>query len=73
MTVQQYRQQFNIFMERVGKRYAALEENEKNMLRKLARSPEGIVLAKVLGDEFMSKFNLGQPTEETKRRGLASR
>jgi hypothetical protein len=43
------------------------------MLRKLARSPEGIVLAKVLGDEFMSKFNLGQPTEEPKKRGLASR
>jgi len=73
MTVQQYRQQFNIFMERVSKRYQALEEDEKNILRKLIRTREGQILAKVLGPNFMEKFKLGPVKEEPKKRGLASR
>jgi hypothetical protein len=58
----------------VQQRYRDIPEEEKNILRKLIRSKEGQIIAKVLGPNFMEKFKLGPVKEEPKKkRGLASR
>jgi len=57
----------------VQQRYRDIPEEEKNILRKLIRTREGQILAKVLGPNFMEKFKLGPVKEEPKKRGLASR
>jgi hypothetical protein len=57
----------------VKQRYRDIPEEEKNILRKLIRTREGQILAKVLGPNFMEKFKLGPVKEEPKKRGLASR
>tara|TARA_E500000178_G_scaffold328196_1_gene357939 strand:- start:1155 stop:1364 length:210 start_codon:yes stop_codon:yes gene_type:complete len=58
----------------VQQRYRDISEEEKNILRKLIRTREGQILAKVLGPNFMEKFKLGPVKEELKKkRGLASR
>tara|TARA_R110002012_G_scaffold261278_1_gene443117 strand:+ start:1313 stop:1522 length:210 start_codon:yes stop_codon:yes gene_type:complete len=58
----------------VEQRYRDISEREKNILRRLIRSEEGQILAKVLGPNFMAKFRLGPVTEEPRRkRGLAAR
>ena len=58
----------------VQQRYRDISEEEKNALRKLIRTKEGQILAKVLGPNFMEKFKLGPVKEEPKKkRGLAAR
>ena len=58
----------------VQQRYRDIPEEEKNILRKLIRTKEGQILAKVLGPNFMEKFKLGPVKEEPKKkRGLAAR
>ena len=54
-------------------RFAQLSEEDKNIIRSLAGTPEGQVLAKMFGPVIMSDIVFRKPTGQTKRRGLGTR
>ena len=63
------------YLSQVGMRYNKLSEDEKDMIRAMRGTQEGLVLSKVLGNE-MALANLGvkrAPTAKPKRRGLGTR
>jgi len=52
----------------ITENYLSLTEREKEMLRRLSKSPEAAVVVKVLGPEFLQLLNqMAQP-----KRGLAA-
>ena len=61
------------FFQQIRERFNALEEEEKNLIRGLVGTPEGRVLAKILGPDLMAQINLRAPTGAVLRRGLGSR
>ena len=63
------------YLSQVGTRYNKLSEDEKDMLRAMRGTQQGLVLSKVLGNE-LALADLGikrTPTAKPKRRGLATR
>ena len=63
------------YLSQVGSRYNKLSEDEKDMIRAMRGTQEGLILSKVLGNE-MALANLGTkraPTAKPKRRGLGTR
>jgi hypothetical protein len=61
------------FFEQIRDRFRSLDDEEKNLIRALVGTPEGRVLAKVLGPELMAQIRLRTPTGSTPRRGLGTR
>lgn len=59
----------NEYYEAIKKRYLALSDAEKELIRKLIKTKTGVALTKIFGKEFMDRFILLEP----KKRGLASR
>tara|TARA_R100000544_G_C2222551_1_gene58468 strand:- start:81 stop:266 length:186 start_codon:yes stop_codon:yes gene_type:complete len=59
----------NEYYEAIKKRYLALSDAEKELIRKLIKTKTGVALTKIFGKEFMDRFTLLEP----KKRGLASR
>jgi len=63
------------YLSQVGSRYNKLSEDEKDVIRAMRGTEQGLVLSKVLGTE-MALANLGtsNPTKvSAKRRGLGTR
>jgi len=63
------------YLSSVNQRYNTLSEDEKDMLRAMRGTQQGLVLSKVLGNE-LALADLGikrTPTAKPKRRGLATR
>ena len=63
------------YLSQVGSRYNQLSEDEKDVIRAMRGTQQGLVLSKVLGNE-MALADLGvkrKPTAAPKRRGLATR
>ena len=63
------------YLSQVGMRYNKLSDDEKDIIRAMRGTQQGLVLSKVLGSE-MALANLGvkrTPTAKPKRRGLATR
>ena len=63
------------YLSSVNQRYNTLSEDEKDMLRAMRGTQQGLVLSKVLGNE-LALADLGikrTPTATLKRRGLATR
>ena len=63
------------YLQEVGSRYNQLSEDEKDVIRAMRGTQQGLVLSKVLGNE-MALADLGvkrKPTAALKRRGLATR
>lgn len=63
------------YLSQVGSRYNQLSEDEKDVIRSMRGTQQGLVLSKVLGNE-MALANLGTkraPTAKPKRRGLGTR
>lgn len=59
----------------VSARYSKLSEDEKDVVRSIRGTPQGLVLSKILGTD-MALANLGTkktPRTTPKRRGLATR
>jgi|TARA_B100000035_G_C20870039_1_gene495766 hypothetical protein len=54
-------------------RFAQLSEEDKNIIRSLAGTPEGQVLAKMFGPVIMKEIVFRKPTGQTRRRGLGTR
>lgn len=54
-------------------KFAQLSEQEKNIIRSLAGTPEGQVLAKMFGPAIMREIVFRKPTGQTTRRGLGTR
>jgi len=54
-------------------RFAQLSEEDKNIIRSLAGTPEGQVLAKMFGPVIMREIVFRKPTGQTTRRGLGTR
>jgi len=54
-------------------RFAELSEEDKDVIRSLAGTPEGRVLAKMFGPNIMSEIVFRKPARTIKRRGLGSR
>lgn len=61
------------FFQQIRDRFRSLDEDEKDIIRGLVGTPEGRVLAKVLGPELMAQIRLKTPTGSTLRRGLGAR
>lgn len=61
------------FFEQIRDRFRSLDDEEKNLIRGLVGTPEGRVLAKVLGPALMAQIKLRAPTGSTPRRGLGAR
>ena len=61
------------FFQQIRERFNSLVDEEKNLIRGLVGTPEGRVLAKILGPELMAQINLRAPTASVSRRGLGSR
>ena len=61
------------FIKGIKQRYASLSDEEKDIVRSLAGTMEGRVIAKVLGPEIMSQINFRKPIKSVKKRGLATR
>lgn len=61
------------FFQQIRDRFRSLDEDEKDIIRGLVGTPEGRVLAKVLGPELMAQIRLKTPTGSTPRRGLGAR
>jgi hypothetical protein len=59
----------NEYYEAIKRRYFALSEDEKEVLRKLLKSKTGNILGKLFGEEFTKRFSLLEP----KKRGLGTR
>ena len=63
------------YLAQVGVRYNKLSEDEKDLLRSIRGTQQGLVLSKILGNE-LALADLGvkrTPTAMPKRRGLATR
>jgi hypothetical protein len=63
------------YLSSVNQRYNKLSEDEKDMLRAMRGTQQGLVLSKVLGNE-LALADMGRkktPTAAPKRRGLATR
>lgn len=63
------------YLQEVGSRYNQLSEDEKDVIRSMRGTQQGLVLSKVLGNE-MALANLGRkraPTAKPKKRGLGTR
>ena len=63
------------YLSSVNQRYSTLSEDEKDMLRAMRGTQQGLVLSKVLGNE-LALADMGRkrtPTAAPKRRGLATR
>ena len=63
------------YLSSVNQRYRTLSEDEKDMLRAMRGTQQGLVLSKVLGNE-LALADMGRkrtPTAAPKRRGLATR
>jgi len=63
------------YLSQVGARYNKLSEDEKDIVRAMRGTQQGLVLSKVLGNE-LALANLGvkrTPTARPKRRGLGTR
>jgi len=63
------------YLSQVGSRYNKLSENEKDVLRALRGTEQGLVLGKVLGTEI-ALANLGTSNStkvSAKKRGLGTR
>ena len=54
-------------------RFAQLSEEDKNIIRSLAGTPEGQVLAKMFGPVIMREIVFRKPTGQTTRRGSGTR
>ena len=61
------------FFEQIRDRFRSLDDEEKNLIRALVGTPEGRVLAKVLGPELMAQIRLRAPASLTPKRGLGTR
>ena len=61
------------FFQQIRDRFRSLDEDEKDIIRGLVGTPEGRVLAKVLGPELIAQIRLKTPTGSTPRRGLGAR
>jgi|TARA_R110002074_G_scaffold177149_1_gene340765 esterase/lipase len=63
------------YLNEVGNRYKSLSDDEKDVVRSMRGTSQGLVLSKVLGNE-MALADLGVkrvPTARPKKRGLATR
>ena len=63
------------YLAQVGARYNKLSEDEKDIVRAMRGTQQGLVLSKVLGNE-LALADLGvkrTPTARPKRRGLGTR
>lgn len=63
------------YLSQVGSRYNQLSEDEKDVVRAIRGTQQGLVLSKILGNE-LALANLGvrqTPTARPKRRGLGTR
>ena len=68
---------FNQFMTEVANRYDELSEEERDVIRSLRGTEQGMVMAKVLGPE-LAAVDLGAPAapamdQQMKRAGLGAR
>ena len=62
------------FLEIIKQRFRNLEEDEKDIIRKLIGTEEFRVLKKVLGEELFKNITFKQPTRTNiRRRGLGTR
>tara|TARA_S200002703_G_scaffold87837_1_gene75755 strand:- start:545 stop:739 length:195 start_codon:yes stop_codon:yes gene_type:complete len=61
------------FFQQIRDRFRSLDDEEKNLIRALVGTPEGRVLAKVLGPELMAQIRLRAPASLTPKRGLGTR
>ena len=63
------------YLSQVGIRYNKLSEDEKDVVRAMRGTQQGLILSKILGNE-LALADLGvksTPTAMPKRRGLATR
>jgi len=63
------------YLSSVNQRYSKLSEDEKDVIRSMRGTQEGLVLSKVLGTE-LALAELGRtvkPTANVKKRGLGTR
>ena len=63
------------YLSQVGSRYNQLSEDEKDVVRAIRGTQQGLVLSKILGNE-LALADLGvkrTPTARLKRRGLGTR
>ncbi len=63
------------YLSQVGMRYNKLSEDEKDLVRSMRGTQQGLVLGKILGSD-MALADLGgkrKPTASVKRRGLGTR
>jgi hypothetical protein len=63
------------YLAQVGARYNKLSEDEKDIVRAMRGTQQGLVLSKVLGNE-LALADLGvkrTPTAQPKKRGLGTR
>ena len=68
-------QTYKEYLSQVGMRYNKLSEDEKDIVRAMRGTQQGLVLSKVLGNE-LALADLGvkrTPTARPKRRGLGTR
>jgi len=68
-------QTYKEYLSQVGMRYNKLSEDEKDIVRAMRGTQQGLVLSKILGNE-MALADLGvkrTPTAGPKRRGLGTR
>ena len=62
------------FFNQLRERYLALSEEEKDVIRSLMGTEQGIVLSKILGPEISGQINLRRPEQVVpQRRGLGTR
>lgn len=58
----------------IRQRFRSLEEDEKDIIRRLVGTEEFRVLKKVLGEELFTNITFKQPTRtQIKKRGLGTR
>jgi hypothetical protein len=68
-------QTYKEYLSQVGMRYNKLSEDEKDVLRAMRGTEQGLLLGKILGNELASA-DLGvrqKPTAQPKKRGLGTR
>jgi hypothetical protein len=68
-------QTYKEYLSQVGMRYNKLSEDEKDVLRAMRGTEQGLVLGKILGNELASA-DLGvrqKSTAQPKKRGLGTR
>ncbi len=68
-------QTYKEYLSQVGMRYTKLSEDEKDLVRSMRGTQQGLVLGKLLGSD-MALAELGtkrKPTASVKKRGLGTR